>query len=94
MIPLQTTNACEALLMLAEKFPNEHIIWVEAMLSSQVNGEVLKSQFSHQREVLSFSNTNYFPSSIGYVENSSFIKFNPNVKYPTWQMSRYTIITI
>ena len=86
-IALQTTNACEALLMLAEKFPNEHIIWVEAMLSSQVNGEVLKSQFSHQREVLSFSNTNYFPSSIGYVENSSFIKFNPNVKYPTWQMS-------
>ncbi|EAP88553.1 glycosyltransferase family 2 protein [Croceibacter atlanticus] len=86
-ISLQTINACEALLFLAKKFPNEHIIWVEAKLSSQINGEVLKSQFSHQREVLTFSNTNYFPACIGYVENSSFLKVNPNVKYPTWQMS-------
>jgi len=33
--------------------------------------------------------TNFFPDSIGYVEDSTFIKVNKKVTFPTWQMSSY-----
>src|SRR5690606_34740935 len=31
--------------------------------------------------------SNFLPESIGYVEESSFIKVNKSVRFPTWRMS-------
>lgn len=86
-LTLKSKIACEALFELAQKYPNEYIIWIEENTSSHIVVEDILSQCAHQREMLSFSNKNYFPNCIGYIENSPFLKINSQVKYPTWQMS-------
>jgi len=53
-LTLKSKIACEALFELAQKYPNEYIIWIEENTSSHIVVEDILSQCAHQREMLSF----------------------------------------
>ncbi|WP_372757966.1 glycosyltransferase family 2 protein [Mariniflexile sp.] len=75
-----------ALIDLAEKFPDDFIIWCEHSYLEDLNREALTSIFHHERILASFNpgNHNYITEAIGYVDRSWFININKKVPYPTW----------
>lgn len=79
----------KGLLLLAERFPNEKIVWCHADWVQNLDLDAIQSLFHHDKMMLSYSgnSNNYFKSTIGYVEESPFIKINKKVSYPSWQMS-------
>lgn len=79
----------KGLLLLAERFPNEKIVWCHADWVQNLDLDAIQSLFHHDKMMLSYSGSsnNYFQSTIGYVEESPFIKINKKVSYPSWQMS-------
>ena len=76
-------------LEIANKFPEEIIVWCYIQVKKQLNRDFLKNQNLKSNEIISYchENANFFPDDIGYIENSPFIKINKNVTYATWQMS-------
>ncbi|WP_413999256.1 glycosyltransferase family 2 protein [Flavobacterium sp. W1B] len=79
----------KGLLLLAERFPNKKIVWCHADWVQNLDLDAIQSFFHHDKMMLSYSgvSSNYFQSTIGYVEESPFIKINKKVSYPSWQMS-------
>lgn len=79
----------KGLLLLAERFPNKKIVWCHANWFQNLDLDALQRAFHHDKMMLSYSGAsgNYFQSTIGYVEESPFIKINKKVSYPSWQMS-------
>lgn len=79
----------KGLLLLAERFPNEKIVWCHADWVQNLDLDAIQSLFHHDKMMLSYSGSsnNYFQSTIGYAEESPFIKINKKVSYPSWQMS-------
>ncbi len=75
--------------VLAQKFPDKKILWCCSSVKEQLNIEEIETLFHHNKMMLSYTpnRTNYLGSTIGYVEESPFIKINKKVSYPTWQMS-------
>lgn len=73
----------------AIQFPNRRIFWCHEQFKDNLNLSDFEQYFHHNKMMLSFnpSHSNYLSDSIGYVEQSPFIKVNKKVRYPTWQMS-------
>ncbi|MBA3986939.1 MAG: glycosyltransferase family 2 protein, partial [Flavobacteriales bacterium] len=80
-------NIAKQLFALAEFYPDELIIWCEETYKSELNVEQFPAIFHHQKMIHSFGSIPYLNDSIGFVENSPFIKIQPEVQYPTWQLS-------
>ncbi|UFH35702.1 glycosyltransferase family 2 protein [Flavobacterium acetivorans] len=79
----------KGLLLLAERFPNEKIVWCHADWVQNLDLDAIQSSFHHNKMMFSYSgiSSNYFQSTIGYIEESPFIKINKKVSYPSWQMT-------
>lgn len=81
-------NLSELMVALALEYPTEIIAWCEISYRELFNISEIETLFNRSNMLLSYSPiTNFFSESIGYVEESPFIKINKSVRYPTWQMS-------
>ncbi|MBE8727792.1 glycosyltransferase family 2 protein [Flavobacterium hungaricum] len=91
-IAFKNVTITEALFTLAEKYPDELILWCELSLKDNLNYEALPVIFHHKKILASFNliSSNFLPDAIGYVEQSPYIKINKKVRYPTWIMSSKT----
>ncbi|TBW25662.1 glycosyltransferase family 2 protein [Gramella sp. KN1008] len=73
---------------LAEKFPEELIIWCEEKFYPTIHFDAFKTIFHHDLIMASYAiESNFLPDSIGYVDQMPFINVNPKVPYGTWRMS-------
>lgn len=82
-------SIAEGLIEIAEKFPNDLIIWSHISLGSYLNVEKIDEIF-HQNKIMASYNlspNNFISDSIGYVDSLPSIKINKEVSYPTWMMS-------
>lgn len=77
----------EVLFELANRFPNQILVWCEATFKKALNIDGIKTSFLLENTMISYSKTNFLRDQIGYVEDSPFLKVNKHVKYPTWLMS-------
>lgn len=77
------------LLDLAKKYPDELLVWCHENAKEQLNISEIEKLFHHKKMLLSYnpSKFQYLNKSIGYLEQSPFIKINQRVTFPTWQMS-------
>lgn len=77
------------LLDLAKKHPNELLVWAHENIKEHLNISEIEKLFHHKKMLLSYnpSISQFLNKSIGYVEQSPFIKVNSEVMFPTWQMS-------
>ncbi|MFV8326008.1 glycosyltransferase family 2 protein [Flavobacterium sp. ZS1P14] len=77
------------LLLLAKEYPDGILAWCHISLKEQLNISEIEKLFHHHKLLLSYnpSDTLFLDKSIGYVEESPFIKINKSVTFPTWQMS-------
>lgn len=82
-------SIADALFVLAKDFPTELIIWCREELKSEINTEALQSIFHHKAILATYSvnEDNFIPNSIGYIDQSIYIKINKKVTYPTWLMN-------
>lgn len=81
-------DPCKTLWLLAEKFPEETIVWVEKDLFPSLCEERLKECFDHDLIMSSYAvKTKFLSGEIGYVDQLPFINVNSEVKFPTWRMS-------
>ncbi|MGM0635488.1 MAG: glycosyltransferase family 2 protein [Bacteroidota bacterium] len=71
---------------IAKDYPDELLIWVHQDIHQNLNTESFDEIFHHKRIMASYSDVQYLPEAIGYVEQSPFINVNLEVKYPTWRM--------
>ncbi|KVV15888.1 glycosyltransferase family 2 protein [Flavobacterium sp. TAB 87] len=86
---LATENIVSTLFAVAERYPDQLLIWCHISQKENLNASALAEIFHHQKIVASYTtgNANYLSNTIGYVEESPFIKINKEVSYPTWQLS-------
>ncbi len=77
----------QVLFDLAQNNTKRILIWCHQSQKKYLNIEGVKSLFYLNNMMLSFSENQYLPEQIGYVEDSPFLKVNKDVKYPTWLMS-------
>jgi glycosyltransferase involved in cell wall biosynthesis len=84
-----TLNISENLVVLAREFPETVLVWCHVQLKALLNVSNIEKLFHHRKFIFSYnpSGTPYLDSSIGYVDESLFIKINTEVTFPTWQMS-------
>ncbi|MFV5694972.1 glycosyltransferase family 2 protein [Flavobacterium sp. LB3P122] len=77
------------LLLLAKEFPDAILVWCHISLKEQLNVLGIEKLFHHHKLLLSYNPSDilFLDKSIGYVEESPFIKINKSVTFPTWQMS-------
>ncbi|MFV5688955.1 glycosyltransferase family 2 protein [Flavobacterium sp. ZT3R25] len=77
------------LLLLAKEYPDAILVWCHISLKGQLNVFEIEKLFHHHKLLLSYhpSDILFLDKSIGYVEESPFIKINKSVTFPTWQMS-------
>ena len=90
LLPLNDKGSiAEGLFQLAIKFPKSKIVWCHIFYQDFIDLIEVDLLFHHNKMMLSYrpNQVNYFGSSIGYIEDSPFIKVNKNKTYPTWQMS-------
>jgi hypothetical protein len=74
---------------LAEKFPEELIVWCYELYVANINHSELDVIFHHKRILATFSVNNkyYIPNEVCYIDQSIFINVKREVRYPTWLMS-------
>lgn len=76
--------------ILVKQYPNQLLVWCYKSVVKNVAWDSMSSLFDLDRKMLSYlPDSNFFSESIGYVEDSIFIKVNKKNSYPTWQMSSY-----
>lgn len=79
---------CDVLFELAQNHPDQLIIWCHDDCKNLLDVASIQDIFTHNNMLASYNPTsNFLPESIGYVEESSFIKVNKSVRFPTWRMS-------
>lgn len=84
----RSKSSGELLMKLAEIYPREYVGWCDYNVLKLCNIEKLKKSLGHDRMMVSCLDRNpNFSPKIGYVDQSSFIKVNRQVQYPTWIMS-------
>ena len=72
------------------QYPHDLLVWCHQSAKDNVAWTSLPELFDLDRKMLSYlPNTNFFPEAIGYIEDSTSIKVNKKVTFPTWQMSSY-----
>ncbi|HLF51240.1 glycosyltransferase family A protein [Flavobacterium sp.] len=74
---------------LAIQFPDQKLVWCHDAYKESLNLTGIDTVFYHPKMMLSYSPRDiiYFDTTIGYVEDSLFLKVKKEVRYPTWQMS-------
>ncbi|NNC50928.1 MAG: glycosyltransferase family 2 protein [Flaviramulus sp.] len=74
---------------LAEKFPEEKIIWCHEAYETIINEAQIGLIFHHKFILASYkiSKHNFIPDTIGYIDQSVFLNVKKDVSYPTWLMS-------
>jgi glycosyltransferase involved in cell wall biosynthesis len=74
---------------IAVKYPDSVVVWCAIEYREDLNFEQLNKLFHHNKLMLSYEpgNSSYLGNSIGYVDESLFVKINKKVSFPTWQMS-------
>lgn len=79
----------EVLAALAIEYPETLFVWCHIILKEHLNVSEIEQFFHHKKLLLSYNpyKAMYLDNSIGYVEESPFIKINKEATYPTWQMS-------
>lgn len=87
-LPLNKSIAT-TLFQVAKVYPNDLIVWCHQEYKDCINVDALPSIFHHDRIMASYTLSNHFyiPPSIGYVDQSIYIKVKKDVCYPTWLMS-------
>jgi glycosyltransferase involved in cell wall biosynthesis len=80
-------NPIEALFAIAKNHKERILIWCHQSQKEHLNIEGIKTSFQLKNMMLSYSNDQFLPVQIGYVEDSPFLKVNKSVKYATWLMS-------
>ncbi len=88
-VSIQDKQSVKALLAIAKNYPEEWIIWCHAENKKKLNIKSLPELLHHKRLMLSCGDATYpfLSPSMGYVEDSPFLKINPTNTYPTWCMS-------
>lgn len=95
-----TLNACDVefdrgysvtqiLFSMAKTYPDRLIVWAHQKIEKLIAFEHFETIFHHDAIIASYSTSQKFsiPDTIGYVEQSPFIKIKAEVRYPTWIMS-------
>ena len=73
---------------LAKEYPHEILIWIDNRFTHILNKKELKNIFHHELIMASYPvKEQFFPPTIGYIDQLPFVKPDYNVKYPTWRMS-------
>lgn len=82
-------SIAESLMLLAKENPEDILVWCHINLKEQLNILEIEQLFHHKKILVSYNpyNDSFLDKSIGYVEESPFIKINKSVTFPTWQMS-------
>lgn len=83
-------NITAILLDFAEKFEDEVLVWCHQSEKGNLNLDAIPKLFHHKKMLLSFNpSEDYFGRLLGYIEDTTFVKVNKEVKYGTWQMSSH-----
>jgi len=85
-IPVRLASIADTLFEAAQAFPESLIFWCHESQRNYFNKESISDIF-HHKKIMAFYNPakeNYFPDTIGYVEESLFANPNKNAKYVTW----------
>ena len=83
-----SVDLCKTFWDLAEKFPDELLVWVEKDLFPNLRKEKIEERFHHDLIMSSYAvNSKYLSGSIGYIDQLPFINVKRGVKFPTWRMS-------
>lgn len=82
-------SVSQILFSMAKTYPNRLIVWAHQKIEKSIAFELFEIIFHHDAIIASYSTSQNFsiPDSIGYVEQSPFIKIKAEVCYPTWIMS-------
>jgi glycosyltransferase involved in cell wall biosynthesis len=82
------SSIAKVLMQTAEEHPERLLLWCHLLCQNELNRMIFPELFHHKKLLLSYNHKeNYFPSAIGYIEETPFINVNKKVSYPTWQMS-------
>lgn len=85
-VPVRLASIADTLFEAALAFPESLLFWCHESQRNYFNKESISDIF-HHKKIMAFYNPgegNYFPDSIGYVEESLFANPNKNIKYATW----------
>jgi len=79
------------LFQIAEKYPEQLIIWCRLDLKSNLNVEKVQEIFHHKKIVASYNlaTNTFLPEGLGYADVSLFLNVKKDVSYPTWMMSSH-----
>lgn len=79
----------KTLFNLASQNKERILCWCHLELENSINQEILSDIFHHNLIMASYSTSGKFviPSAAGYVEDSTYLKIQHDVTYPTWLMS-------
>ncbi len=86
-IDLFKSNCIKSLFALAKKYPEKILVWCHENHKNNINFEEIGTIFYLKNMMYSYSDSDFLPKEIGYVDINPLIKVNKEVKYPTWFMS-------
>lgn len=88
---INTLPLAEFLVAIAQEYPDVVLVWCHIRLKAQLDISEVEKLFHHQKLLFSYhpSEIGCLDKSIGYVEESPFIKINKEKTFPTWQMSSW-----
>lgn len=79
------------LMGLAQEHPQELLVWCHERLKEELNVAEIEKLFHHHKLLLSYNPSviDFLNKSIGYVDESPFVRINKLVPFATWQMSSW-----
>ncbi len=86
-LKIMSQNPIEELFNVAKSNIESILIWCHESIKESLNIKAIKTSFHLKNIMLSYSNEQYIPEPIGYIEDTPFLKVNKKAKYPTWLMS-------
>jgi GT2 family glycosyltransferase len=74
---------------LAQKFPDEILVWCDVKWEHVLNKAEIRKIFHHKKMMVSFNPyfSNVINDGLGYVDNGSMLIINKEVSFCSWQMS-------
>lgn len=88
-IEIQNTSIVKSLFILAQRYPDEKIIWCHSDLKNSLNLDFINESKINVNSIHSYSTTVdfYLHRFLGYIDQNSILKINKEVIFPTWMMS-------
>ena len=86
-IDLFNLNCIKSLFALAKKYPENILVWCHEKHKNNIDFEEINTIFYLKNMMFSYSDSDFLPKQIGYVDINPLLKVNKEVKYPTWFMS-------